>query len=120
MKKFLVILSAIGILVAACTDLDDDLTTANIRLKNNAGISFNLVEFIPDSLFYENVPSDGFSNYLEFEEAFEAMPFTIETDSMTFNYTPEETEMEALPIGLYTYEINITDEGEVLVNFKID
>ncbi|GMN05682.1 hypothetical protein MTsPCn5_10710 [Croceitalea sp. MTPC5] len=106
--------------VWACTDRDDDLTTANIRIKNNSNLNLNLVEVIADSLFYENVDVDGFSEYLEYEEAFQAMPFRVETDSANFDFTPEQQDLDPLPIGLYTYEISINEEGAIELDFKID
>ncbi|MDT0608387.1 hypothetical protein [Croceitalea rosinachiae] len=120
MKKIVLALCLVTILVFACTDRDDELTLASIRIFNNSNLNFNLVEVIADSLFYENVPADGFSEYLSYDEAFEAMPFSISTDSADFNFTPDELELDLLPIGLYTYEITISDEGEIVLNFKID
>lgn len=120
MKKVLLILTIVAALCFACTDRDDNLTNANIRIRNTTNLQFNLVEVIADSLFYENVPSDGFSNYLPFENAFSEMPFTIEADSASFSFTPTTTDLDPLPIGLYTYEIEISDEGEVILTFRVD
>lgn len=120
MKKLFFPFLAVVIILVSCDDRDDNLTSPNIRIANNTNIEFNLVEVIADSLFYENVVSDGFSEYLEYQEAFEAMPFRIETDSADFNFTPEDLQFDPLPIGLYTYEINISEEGEIVLNFKID
>jgi len=120
MKKIFLLLSIATLLVFACTDRDDELTSANIRIKNNSNLNFSLVEVIVDSLFYENVPAEGFSEYLSYDEAFEAMPFTIVTDSMDFNFTPSELQHNPLPIGLYTYEVSISEEGEIALKFNVD
>ncbi|WP_350287794.1 hypothetical protein [uncultured Croceitalea sp.] len=120
MKRVLLALFIITLGLVACTDRDDELTTANIRIKNNSAIAFNLVEVITDSLFYENIAADGFSEYIEYEEAFEAMPFTIEADSANYNFTPAQQGLEPLPVGLYTYEVTIDEAGEVVLSFKVD
>ncbi len=120
MKKVLLIMVIAAILCFACTDRDDNLGNANIRIRNTTNLQFNLVEVIADSLFYENVPSDGFSNYLPYETAFREMPFTIEADSATFAFTPTMQDLEPLPIGLYTYEISISNEGEIILTFQVD
>ena len=120
MKNVLLILIVVATLCFACTDRDDNLANANIRIRITTRVPFELVEIIADSLFYENVPSDGFSNYLPFETAFREMPFTIEADSATFAFTPTAQDLEPLPIGLYTYEIAISSEGEVVLTFRVD
>ena len=120
MKRILLALFVITLGVVACTDRDDELTTANIRIKNNSSIAFNLVEVIADSLFYENIAADGFSEYIEYEEAFEAIPFSIEADSANYNFSPAQQALEPLPIGLYTYEVTIDESGEVVLQFTVD
>lgn len=120
MKKTILPFLIVVVILISCEDRDDNLTTANIRIENKSNLDFNLVEVIADSLFYENVNADSFSAYLEFEEAFETMPFTIETDSADFSFTPENLAFDPLPVGLYTYEINISEEGEIELNFKVD
>ncbi len=104
----------------SCDDRDDNLVTANIRIKNTSNVNFSSVGVINDSIVYENVSSDSFSEYKEYITAFEAMPFSVTTDSAVFNYVPPELPSDPLPIGLYTYEISITDEGVVLLQFSID
>lgn len=120
MKKLVFSFLIIGLILLSCTDRDDNFTGANIRIANKTDVDFNLVELIADSLFYENVAKGGFSNYLEFEEAFEAMPFTIATDSADFNFTPDTLDLDPLPIGLYTYEITISEEGQIELTFRVD
>ena len=120
MKNVLLILTIVATLCFACTDRDDNLANPNIRIRNTTNLQFNLVEVIADSLFYENVPSEGFSNYLPFETAFREMPFTIEADSASFSFTPTTPDLEPLPIGLYTYEIAFSNEGEVVLTFRVD
>jgi len=120
MKNVILVIAIVTVLCFACTDRDDDLSNANIRIRNTTSLQFDLVAVIADSLFYENVPSNGFSEYLPFETAFREMPFTIESDSATFSFTPASVAMDPLPIGLYTYEVAITAEGEVTLTFTVD
>ena len=120
MNRILLSFLIVAIIAFGCEDRDDNLTSANIRIQNKSNLNFNLVEVIADSLFYENVSADGFSDYLEFDEAFEAMPFTIQTDSADFSFTPEPMQFDPLPTGLYTYEITLSEEGEIVLNFKVD
>jgi len=107
----------IGIL--SCDDRDDNLTGPNIRIQNLSNQNFSLVEVRVDTLFFENVSSDSFSEYMEFEVAYQQDVLRIEADSTTINFTPDSIS-DPLPIGLYTYQLNIDEEGELIFNFKID
>ncbi len=120
MKKVVLALGIMAVVLFACTDRDDELLNANIRIQNSSTFNFDLVEVIADSLFYENVPTDGFSAYIPFETAFRNMPFTIATDSTTLEFTPSMLDTVPLPVGLYTYEVSVNAEGAVELNFKID
>ncbi len=120
MKKVVLAIGIIGVVLFSCTDRDDELLNANIRIQNRSTLNFDMVSVIADSLFYENVPIEGFSAYLPFETAFRNMPFTITTDSTTFEFTPSMQDTVPLPVGLYTYEVSINAEGTVELNFKID
>ncbi|MFS4457252.1 hypothetical protein [Maribacter sp. 2304DJ31-5] len=119
MKNGILSFLLIAILLFACEDRDDNLTRANIRISNKSNINFNRVQVRVDSLVFENVAADSFSDYLEFEVAFESDSIEIDTDSGQFNFVPSETS-DPLPIGLYTYELDITEEGEITFTFKLD
>ncbi len=106
--------------IFACEDRDDNLDAPNIRIRNTSSLQFVSVGVNNDSVIYENISADEFSDYKAFLTAFEALPLAITTDSATFNFSPPSVELEPLPVGLYTYEINISEEGEVQLNFKID
>ena len=119
MKKILLSVLLTALIAFACTDRDDELLGANIRINNKSGVNFNRVQVRVDTLFFENIPVDGFSEYLEFETAFAADTITIETDSTQFTFTPEITG-DPLPLGLYTYELGFSEAGEVVLNFRVD
>ncbi|MFS4469463.1 hypothetical protein [Maribacter sp. 2210JD10-5] len=120
MKSTILSVLCIVVFLFACEDRDDNLATANIRIHNKSNRNFSTVQVRVDSLVFENVPSDGFSDYLEFEVAFQEDNITIETDSVQYNYTPSEAFTDSLPVGLYTYELDITEEGQVDFTFTID
>lgn len=107
------------IVVSSCDDRDDNLTGPNIRIQNLSSQNFSRVEIRVDTLFYENISSDGFSDYLEFEVAYQQDTLRIEADSTIINFVPDSIS-SPLPIGLYTYQLDIDDEGELIFNFKID
>ncbi|MGB3150769.1 MAG: hypothetical protein WBB27_08895 [Maribacter sp.] len=120
MKKL--ILSAIILLGIAisCTDRDDDVATINIRIKNNTDFFFNEVRLTQRDTTYENVGVGEFSEYFEYEQAFQTAALTIVADSTTFNYVPAEIPTDSLPIGFYTYELGLDEEEMVTFTFRID
>ena len=105
--------------IASCDDRDDNLTGPNIRIQNLSSQNFSRVEIRVDTLFFENVSSDGFSDYKEFEVAYQQDTLRIEADSTIINFVPDSIS-SPLPIGLYTYQLDIDEEGELIFNFKID
>lgn len=121
MKKILLSIVITVLIVFACTDRDDELLSANIRINNKSNINFNTVQVRVDTLLFENIPSEGFSNYLAFETAFAADTITIETDSIEYRFIPVDSIIgDPLPIGLYTYELSFDEEGEIVLNFRVD
>ncbi|MEM9000891.1 MAG: hypothetical protein AAGB24_11565 [Bacteroidota bacterium] len=118
MKKCVLALGVLVLLVIGCDDRDDNLNAANIRIHNRSNISFNSVQ-VNDSVIYENVGGDGFSDYKAYITAFEFDDITILTNTAQFTFAPDSI-TPPLPLGLYTYELNISEQGEVLFNFKVD
>lgn len=121
MKIVVPILISLLLLVAimACDDRDDNLTGPNVRIQNLSSQNFSRVEVRVDTLFFENITSDGFSDYLEFDVAYQQDTLRIEADSTIINFVPDSIS-SPLPIGLYTYQLDIDEEGELIFNFKID
>lgn len=107
------------IAIQSCDDRDDNLTGPNIRIQNLSSQNFTRVEVRVDTLFYENITPDGFSDYMEFDVAYQQDTLRIEADSTTINFVPD-TITAPLPIGLYTYQLNIDEEGELVFTFKVD
>ncbi|MEM1260538.1 MAG: hypothetical protein AAGH81_18585 [Bacteroidota bacterium] len=107
------------VFMISCDDRDDNLTGPNIRIQNLSSQNFPRVEVRVDTLFFENVSSDGFSDYMEFEVAYQQDTLRIEADSTIINFVPDSIS-SPLPIGLYTYQLDIDEDGELIFNFKID
>ncbi|WP_276392854.1 hypothetical protein [Eudoraea chungangensis] len=121
MKRFGILYIVIIAVFLSCTDRDDNLDSINIRIKNDSDILFNEVQIGDNEEVYENVESNSYSDYLIYVEGFTANTIYITAGEETYRFTPEnmDGEME-LPIGLYTYKLNLNAEGEVLFEFVID
>lgn len=121
MKKLVLLTVMIVSLAAACTDLDDDLETVNIRIKNNSSLLFDAV-IVGDALEpHENVAPGDFSTYFMYEEAYRYAYIEINSGEETFILQPIDFVGETpLPIGFYTYELDVTESGDVLLEFVVD
>ena len=121
MKRFLVLALAIIIQFASCTDRDDDLNAINIRIKNVSNVLFEEVTVGNTEEVHSNVAAGEFSAYLEYEEAYSYAFIQITSGEETYTLQPIDfVGEEVLPIGLYTYELNISETGDVLLKFVID
>lgn len=119
MKKWIGILIVLLMITWACDDRDDNLLSPNIRIQNLSNQNFIRVEVRNDSMLFENIGPEGFSNYLEIEPAYFRDTLRIEADSTQFTFVPDSIG-EALPIGLYTYQLNIIEGDSLTFNFKLD
>lgn len=105
----------------SCTDLDDEVIAVNIRIRNISSLTFDQVQVGEPDKIHENVAPDSFTDYLEYEVAYRYAFIEIISGAETFVLQPIDFVGEtALPIGLYTYELDVSDEGEVLLNFVVD
>ncbi|MFX0557296.1 hypothetical protein ACOCEA_10900 [Maribacter sp. CXY002] len=121
MKRLLVSISILfTVACLSCTDRDDDVASVNLRIKNNTSFAFNKVLVLEKDTMYINIGTGEYSQYYEFEQASAEMSLAIETDSVTFNYQAQETILDSLPIGFYTYELSLDEEKQVTLNFRID
>jgi hypothetical protein len=104
-----------------CSDRDDDLTSVNLRIKNASTLVFDEVLVGSEEHIYELVSPDSFSEYQEFEIAYRYDYIRITSGEEVYVLQPIDfVGEEELPIGLYTYELSLTDEGEVILVFRID
>ncbi len=121
MRKAILLLVSFAVLTASCSDRDDDLTSVNIRIKNSSSRIFDRVLVESEEHIYENVGTDAFSVYQEYESAYRYNYIEITSGEESFVLQPIDfVGEEELPIGLYTYDLNITEEGEVTLEFVID
>ena len=120
MKKWLTFFVILTISLS-CTDRDDDIEEVNIRVRNISSIVFDQVQVGEADKIHENVSPDTFTEYLQYEEAYRYAYIEIQSGAETYVLQPIDFVGEnPLPIGLYTYELNITDEGEVTLEFVVD
>ena len=121
MKRIVVLLISVLLLNINCTDRDDDLTQVNIRIQNRSSLSFDQVQVGGAEQLHMNIGPDEFSQYLVYETAYRYAFIQITSGAETYTLQPIDFVGEtALPIGLYTYELDISAEGDVLLNFVID
>jgi len=121
MKRLIFLFVAFGIMTAACSDRDDDLISINIRVKNMSSFVFDEVIVRSEDHIYETLSPDTYSEYQEFETAYTYDYIQITSGEEVFVLQPIDfVGEEVLPIGLYTYELNVDEEGQVSLEFRID
>lgn len=121
MKKLVFLALVASALLVACTDQDDDLDTVNIRIKNNSAIVFDAVIVGTATEPHMNITPGEFSMYFIYEEAYRYAYIEITSGEETFVLQPIDFVGETpLPIGFYTYELDVTESGEVVLDFVVD
>ncbi len=121
MKKLFLLLVAILFVTGACEDRDDNIGGVNIRVKNNANFNFLKVQVGADDKIHENVAAGDYSEYLEYQTAYQYAYIKIDADSTSYVSQPTDFVGEdSLNFGFYTYELNVSEVGEVLLDFKVD
>ena len=120
MKKYMFFMLAI-LLCFSCDDRDDNVNEVNIRIRNVSDLVYDMVQVGEPDKVHENVSPDSFSDYLQYDEAYRYAYIEIHSGEETYVLQPFDFVGEdALPIGLYTYELDVTTEGEVLLEFVVD
>jgi len=105
----------------SCTDRDDNVNTINIRIKNDSNINFDEVRVSNNEELYTNVAPGKYSDYLVYEIAYQYDFIEIKSGEEIYVLQPIDFVGETeLPIGLYTYKLSITEEGEVGLEFVVD
>ena len=121
MKRFILIMVLLATGLFSCTDRDDDLESVNIRIKNSSALLFDSVEVGEAPEAYTNVAPDEYSDYQEFETAYTYAFVQITSGEETYTLQPIDFVGETpLPLGFYTYELDITEAGEVVLTFVVD
>ncbi len=121
MKRLIILCMAFGVLTTACSDRDDDVIAINIRVKNMSSLVFDEVIVDGEDHVYETLSPDMYSEYQEYETAYTYAYIQITSGEEVFVLQPIDfVGEEVLPIGLYTYELNVDEEGQVTLEFRID
>lgn len=111
----------LALVTVACNDRDDDVTMAQIRIKNSSAITFDSVTVGSGENVYLNVGPDDYSDYQAFEEAFEFNFIQIEANGETFVLQPIDfVGGTPIPIGFYTYDLSISEDGNIVLVFVLD
>lgn len=121
MKRILILLALVAGFSMACTDQDDDLDAVNLRIRNNSSILFDAVIVGTATEPHLNVAPGSYSPYLIYEEAYRYAYIEITSGEETFILQPIDFVGETpLPVGFYTYLLDVTDTGEVVLEFVVD
>jgi len=121
MKRIVILFLAISVCIFSCTDRDDEISAVNIRIKNASTFIFDEVQVGDAEELHMNLAPDAYSAYLEYELAYSYAYIEIKSGEDTFVLQPIDFVGESeLPLGFYTYELNVNEEGDVSLNFVID
>lgn len=111
----------LSISFSGCTDRDDDLNAVHIRVRNQSALNFDEVQVGDAEEVHLNVAPDSFSEYFDYETAYRTALIEVTSGAESFVLQPIDFVGETpLPDGFYTYELNITDAGELTLEFMID
>lgn len=120
MKNSVILLCTILLFAIGCTD-SDDKNGINIRIKNNSSVTFDKVQVGSAESVHNNVAAGDFSEYLTYEIAYNYAYIEAKSGDETYVLQPFDFVGETpLEIGFYTYELSITEEGGISLNFVVD
>lgn len=120
MRNIVILIFSVFIFTA-CTDRDDEVSDVQIRIKNNSSINFERVVVGDQDHVHLDVAPDSFSEYLGYETAYTYAFIEVNSGSATYLLQPIDFVGETpLDIGFYTYELDVTEAGDVLLNFVRD
>ena len=121
MKHTIALVFTVLLFVIGCTDRDDKLTAINIRVKNASSISFDKIQVGGDEFVHTDISSGSFSDYLEYETAYRYAYIAIHSGTESYVLQPIDFVGETpLGIGFYTYVLDVSEDGEVSLNFVQD
>lgn len=121
MKKHLVLLLVILATSFSCTDRDDNLTKVNLRIKNTSDLTYQEVTVVSDANVYSDISSGSYSGYVEFDQLYSYAYIKILSEGETYVLQPIDFVGETpLAPGFYTYELDVDETGQVLLNFVVD
>ncbi len=119
--RHLAFLILIALFTAGCSDRDDELDKVHIRIRNVSSIAYDTVQVGAEDKLHNNIGPDEYSGYLEYETAYAYSYVRINAAEDTYVLQPIDFVGESpLPLGFYTYELNISEDGHVLLDFVAD
>lgn len=115
-NKIILPLLVLVLTIFSCDDRDDNLEAVNIRVKNVSELTYSLVQINGDTEnVHTDVASGEVSEYFEYETAYAYASIVIEADGKTYTLQAIDYVGETpLPLGFYTYELNIVEENNVV------
>ena len=120
MKSTIILLCSILFFTFGCTDNDDN-GPVRIRIKNNSTITFDTVQVGAVKNVYSDIEPGQFSSYLTYETAYTYNYIEIVSGDEVFVLQPIDFVGETpLEMGFYTYELDVTETGNVSLNFVVD
>ncbi len=122
MKRItLIVLMIVCLVATGCTDRDDKISTVQIRIKNTSSITYDEVLVGDAEELHMDVPPDGYSEYFEYAVAYRYAYIQIHSGEETYILQPIDFLGETpLPPGFYTYQLSVSLEGAVILEFIID
>lgn len=120
MKNSVILLCTILLFAVGCTD-NDDKDGINIRIKNNSSVTFDKVQVGSAESIHSNISAGDFSAYLTYEIAYNYAYIEAKSGDETYVLQPIDFVGETpLEIGFYTYELSLTEERDISLNFVVD
>ncbi|MDE3743944.1 hypothetical protein [Maribacter polysaccharolyticus] len=121
MKRFLILTISVFVFLIGCTDRDDVLDGVWIRVKNVSTLPYDAIQVGDEEMVHTNLASDSYSEYLAYETAYVYAYIHILVGEETYVLQPIDFVGESpLPLGYYTYEVGLDENGDVTLDFVID
>ena len=121
MKKYMLLPVLFLTLCFGCEDRDDNLSAVNLRIKNTSEVSFSTVQVGAADKIHTDVASGEYSDYLEYETAYKYAYISLVAQDTTYTLQPVDFVGETpLPLGFYTYELDITEDKRIDLKFIVD
>ncbi len=122
MKKVFALSFLVLFFTLSCTDRDDEVGQANIRIKNTSNVTYNSVQVGSSENVHSNVSAGDYSDYIAYETAYRYAYIKIDIATESYVLQPIDFVGETLlGPGFYTYELNYLEgTGQASLNFVVD
>ena len=119
-RRIVVILAAA---ITACTSPFESSGDVQVRVANNSSFAYDRVEvvFPENEVDYGRISAHGVSEYAGVETAYRYAYIEVEIDGEVLKIQPIDYVGETpLGPGFYTYQLNVTVEGHLTLEFRKD